>query len=191
MEGRTDTMIVKSVKRVVYSTCSIHPEEDEQVVMKALGSKEAKARGWTLAPRSEVLPAWERRGRPEEMGDNKGKAQVSRQTCMYPKRVVLNSTELAEGVIRCLPEDKTNGFFVACFIRGQPLSTTVTGKRAIEEEDEDMEGLSGASDEEEGPGPGKKGETSVSQVEKTKTAAQAERLRRKKQLQKKKRKVAQ
>lgn len=69
---KANTYAVKSVKRVVYSTCSIHAEEDEHVIMKALASKEAKARGWTLAPRSEVLPAWERRGRPSEMGDNKG-----------------------------------------------------------------------------------------------------------------------
>jgi putative methyltransferase len=63
---------VTSVKKIVYSTCSIHPEEDEQVVMKALASKEAKAKGWTLAPRSQVLPKWHRRGRPSEMGDKEG-----------------------------------------------------------------------------------------------------------------------
>jgi putative methyltransferase len=63
---------VSAVKKIVYSTCSIHPEEDEQVVMKALASKEGKARGWTLAPRSMVLPKWHRRGRSAEMGDNEG-----------------------------------------------------------------------------------------------------------------------
>lgn len=63
--------LVSSVKKIVYSTCSIHPEEDEQVVMKALASKEGKAKGWTLAPRSMVLPKWHRRGRPAEMGESK------------------------------------------------------------------------------------------------------------------------
>jgi len=63
---------VSAVKKIVYSTCSIHPEEDEQVVMKALASKEGKARGWTLAPRSMVLPKWHRRGRPAEMSDDEG-----------------------------------------------------------------------------------------------------------------------
>lgn len=64
------------MKRVVYSTCSIHPEEDEQVVMKALSSPTAKQYGWTLAPRSEVLQTWERRGRPEEMENDEGKCNL-------------------------------------------------------------------------------------------------------------------
>jgi hypothetical protein len=42
------------------------------VVMKALASKEGNARGWTLAPRSMVLPKWHRRGRSAEMGDDEG-----------------------------------------------------------------------------------------------------------------------
>ena len=54
-------------KRIVYSTCSIHEEEDERVIMKALESN----RQWKLAPRTEVLASWERRGRPEEMGGDK------------------------------------------------------------------------------------------------------------------------
>ncbi|WVR07594.1 hypothetical protein IAU60_004636 [Kwoniella sp. DSM 27419] len=88
-----------SVKRIVYSTCSIHAEEDERVVLSALKSAVGKSRGWALAPRSGVIPSWERRGRSEEMAGDE---------------------DLAQGVIRCLPEDKTNGFFVACFVRGDP-----------------------------------------------------------------------
>lgn len=71
----------------MYSTCSIHAEEDERVVARALANTE-----WKLAPRSSVLPTWERRGRPEELDG-------------------------ADSVIRCLPEDRTNGFFVACLER--------------------------------------------------------------------------
>ncbi|CDZ96592.1 Proliferation-associated nucleolar protein (NOL1) [Phaffia rhodozyma] len=86
-----------NAKKLVYSTCSIHPEEDEHVVLAALESKEAKEHGWSIAPRSMVLPDWDRRGRPEEMAGR---------------------VDLAESVVRCEPGvDKTNGFFVSCFIR--------------------------------------------------------------------------
>ncbi|KAF9453472.1 S-adenosyl-L-methionine-dependent methyltransferase [Macrolepiota fuliginosa MF-IS2] len=84
-----------NAQRIVYSTCSIHAIENERVVSSALASDEAISAGFILAPRDEVLPAWHRRGYPEEMqiGD-------------------------AASVVRCLPgEDATNGFFVSCFIR--------------------------------------------------------------------------
>jgi hypothetical protein len=68
---------VSSAKRIVYSTCSIHPEEDEQVVLSALKSPLAKTHSWGLAPRSAVLPTWERRGRPEEMDDDARESYIS------------------------------------------------------------------------------------------------------------------
>jgi hypothetical protein len=37
------------------------------VVLAALESSEAKEYGWEIAPRSMVLPAWERRGREESI----------------------------------------------------------------------------------------------------------------------------
>ncbi|KAH9983082.1 S-adenosyl-L-methionine-dependent methyltransferase [Russula compacta] len=83
------------VEKIVYSTCSIHPEENEQVVYAALRSAEAIAGGFRLAPRAAVLPAWSRRGQPGILDDAD-----------------------TEAVIRCSPgEDSTNGFFVSCFIR--------------------------------------------------------------------------
>ncbi|KAJ9107949.1 hypothetical protein QFC19_002692 [Naganishia cerealis] len=90
--------------RIVYSTCSVHKEEDEEVVMHALECPEARDHGWELAPRSEVLPSWDRRGLPDHLhGD-----QV-----------------LADGVIRCIPgEDHTNGFFVSCFIKRDSRSAS-------------------------------------------------------------------
>jgi len=84
-----------AIEKIVYSTCSVHPEENEQVVSAALRSTEATAGGFRLAPRSAVLPAWSRRGRPG----------------------ILSDTD-TEAVVRCSPgEDLTNGFFVSCFIR--------------------------------------------------------------------------
>jgi putative methyltransferase len=43
--------------------------------MKALASKEAKTKGWTLSPRDDVLGKWYRRGRPEEMNGDEGEAR--------------------------------------------------------------------------------------------------------------------
>jgi len=85
-----------SVKKIVYSTCSIHATENEHVVRDALNSDEAKGATFLLAPQNEVLPKWTRRGYPDEM----------------------DSPDQASSLIRCLPgEDATNGFFVACFVR--------------------------------------------------------------------------
>ncbi|ORX48495.1 S-adenosyl-L-methionine-dependent methyltransferase [Hesseltinella vesiculosa] len=82
-------------KRIVYSTCSIHAQENEHVVQTIL----TKHPDFSLAPRSSVLPTWQRRGLPNEMS-------------------LFN--DQAQNVVRTLPsEDLTNGFFVACFVRHQ------------------------------------------------------------------------
>ncbi|GAA5902207.1 rRNA (cytosine-C5-)-methyltransferase RCM1 [Sporobolomyces salmoneus] len=83
-------------KRVVYSTCSIWEQEDEGVVMRILGKKELRQMGWRLESRDQVLPTWERRGRVEACGGDQN---------------------IANSVARALPEDGTNGFFVACFVK--------------------------------------------------------------------------
>lgn len=59
-----------AVVKIVYSTCSVHPEENEQVVHAALQSAEAAAGGFKLAPRAEVLPEWSRRGLPGFLDDS-------------------------------------------------------------------------------------------------------------------------
>ncbi|KIK10106.1 hypothetical protein K443DRAFT_126886 [Laccaria amethystina LaAM-08-1] len=90
-----------NVKRIVYSTCSIHASENEHVVRDALSSDEAKAGSFSIASRNEVLPDWPRRGFAEEM----------------------NSTDAASALVRCLPgEDATNGFFVSCFVRDRNIT---------------------------------------------------------------------
>lgn len=58
---------VPAVERIVYSTCSIHAAENEDVVSQVLASDEAQSGGFFLADRGEVLPTWPRRGIPEKM----------------------------------------------------------------------------------------------------------------------------
>ncbi|THH19811.1 hypothetical protein EW146_g1416 [Bondarzewia mesenterica] len=85
-----------SVQKIVYSTCSIHATENENVVQQALSSAEAQTGPFTLASPHEVLPTWRRRGLPE----------------------MLANPADAAALVRCSPgEDATNGFFVSCFVR--------------------------------------------------------------------------
>ncbi|KAH9481642.1 25S rRNA (cytosine-C(5))-methyltransferase rcm1 [Psilocybe cubensis] len=101
-----------NVKKIVYSTCSIHATENERVVCNALESEEAVAGSFQLAPQTEVLPTWPRRGYPEEM---------------------TSSPDQASSLVRCLPgEDATNGFFVSCFIKVQDT----TSKRKLDADDD-------------------------------------------------------
>ena len=58
--------IVPNAKRVVYSTCSIHAQDNEQVVGTVLKDNS----DFTLAARSSVLPTWKRRGLPSEFDGN-------------------------------------------------------------------------------------------------------------------------
>ncbi|CDS11029.1 hypothetical protein LRAMOSA03293 [Lichtheimia ramosa] len=99
-------------KRVVYSTCSIHPQENEHVVRTILADNPE----FELASRDSVLPTWSRRGVPKEFNDSN------------------NNTVLADSVVRSDPyHDLTNGFFVACFVRKAVSDKPV--KRKLEEQE--------------------------------------------------------
>lgn len=64
--------IVPKAKKVVYSTCSIHPQENEHVVTTILSSTS----DFVLGPRSEAIPTWKRRGLVEECNGDQGKPGV-------------------------------------------------------------------------------------------------------------------
>ncbi len=98
-----------SARKITYSTCSIHAEENENVVIEALRSAEAKQRGWRILSRSEQVDGmreWAVRG--------------DRAACA---RLMEGETEeidiMTQGCIRCKKgtREGTMGFFVACLVR--------------------------------------------------------------------------
>ncbi|EEB08711.1 rRNA methyltransferase [Schizosaccharomyces japonicus yFS275] len=77
-----------NVRNVTYSTCSVHREENEQVVDEVLKQE----KDWSCAPLESTLPQWPDRGVPEYCSD----------------------PSMAGGMIRCEPgRYGTIGFFVA------------------------------------------------------------------------------
>lgn len=97
------------LRRFTYSTCSVHNEENEHVVIAALESDEAKHGGWRLAERARVLPTWPHRGRPEAC-----RAEAAECMVRCPPG----------GIVECAPgevhTEASIGFFVCCFERGAP-----------------------------------------------------------------------
>ncbi|KAK4550458.1 hypothetical protein LTR36_000037 [Oleoguttula mirabilis] len=105
-------MAFPAAKKITYSTCSVHPEENEHVVVKALQSPIATERGWRIMRRSEQVAGmrgWQTRGWADATksavdGNAAGRVGVE---------------EVAEGCIRCEKgsADGTMGFFVAGLVR--------------------------------------------------------------------------
>lgn len=91
---------------VVYSTCSVHEEENEGVVREVLNDARVQARGWKL---SNIMPGiWRSRGikNPDD-------------------------TLPLDYTIRCDPtRDETNGFFVARLDRELPAAGTAATSAA-------------------------------------------------------------
>ncbi|EEP80207.1 conserved hypothetical protein [Uncinocarpus reesii 1704] len=107
-----------SATRVTYSTCSIHAQENENVVSRVLRSSTARERGWKILPRAEQvdgLRTWHHRGwltgghEPVEGEESWELTDIESDACL-----------------RCSPGDAegTGGFFVAGFVRDPDLQAT-------------------------------------------------------------------
>jgi 25S rRNA (cytosine2278-C5)-methyltransferase len=121
-------MSFPAATRITYSTCSIHMEENEEVVARVLASTIARERGWRMLRRHEQvsgLRAWGHRG-IAPLAD-----PAVNNTSGMPNLV----EDDREACIRCYPGDEsgTMGFFVCCFVR----STSSIDHHLIGNEDAD------------------------------------------------------
>ncbi|KAK9240023.1 S-adenosyl-L-methionine-dependent methyltransferase [Lipomyces kononenkoae] len=116
--------------RVVYSTCSVHAEENEDVVRKLLMDPGIAKLGWKAMTRENVIPSWHRRGWRERF-----------QGMEWPQ----TPEEIAEGCIRADPVvDGGIGFFVAGFERDGGYRAKRTISSGGDDESEEWTGFDDA-----------------------------------------------
>ncbi|KAK0312949.1 hypothetical protein LTR01_002612 [Friedmanniomyces endolithicus] len=119
-------MAFPAARKIVYSTCSIHAEENEHVVVAALRSEVAREMGWRVLRRGEQVVGmreWGLRGLrgavEEAVGDGREGG------------VEVDVEELVEACLRCDKhgDDGTMGFFVVGFVRdaGETLASNGNG----------------------------------------------------------------
>jgi 25S rRNA (cytosine2278-C5)-methyltransferase len=136
-----------AARRITYSTCSIHGQENEAVVLRALSGHVATERGWRVMRRDEQpdgLTRWPHRGR--DLEDRKGRNLESSQT-ITPRGL---SEDEKQACIRCQTGDEegTMGFFVCGFVRDcmeteiKRVEEESPGRRMSHEVDEEWEGFS-------------------------------------------------
>ena len=137
----THAMRFPKARKITYSTCSVHFEENEGVVFQALASAIAKERGWRVLKRDEQvegLKNWGRRGVWED-GKMDSEVEVDDDS----------KDDVCMACIRCEKgtEEGTMGFFVAAFVRdieGAGYGAEVSDDVGDDQDDE----WNGFSDEE-------------------------------------------
>lgn len=134
-------MRFEGARKITYSTCSIHFEENEGVVFQALASTIAKQRGWRILKREhqvEGMKKWNVRGVWEE--DKLSGSVVDEET----------RKDVLEACIRCDKgtEEGTMGFFVAAFVRDDDSVSKGMGDGEVVLSNDDEE-FAGFSDDDE------------------------------------------
>ncbi|EMC92041.1 hypothetical protein BAUCODRAFT_96705 [Baudoinia panamericana UAMH 10762] len=114
-------MSFPTAQRITYSTCSIHAEENEHVVIRALYSAVARKCGWRIMKRHEQVEGmqrWHLRGHQNAVGVAFTALANEPGIDAEPLRPS-DVAEVAEACIRCDKngKDGTMGFFVAGFVR--------------------------------------------------------------------------
>jgi putative methyltransferase len=148
-------MAFASARRITYSTCSIHGEENEGVVVRALLSDAARDAGWRMMRRNEQVDGMKRWHRRGDVGAVESAVKSSEEPAGD-----LDMEEVAEACIRCdkSSEDGTMGFFVAGFVRDESAIQTKSQRRmdrnpkadADPKADVEMNGESESDDNSEG-----------------------------------------
>lgn len=138
----THAMRFANARKITYSTCSIHFEENEGVVFQALATTVAKERGWRILRKEEQvgsLQKWTRRGVWED----------DKITCAVD---AVSKDDVVDACIRCDKgtEEGTMGFFVAAFVRDEGAGEDESAEAA----QDDAEEWNGFSDD-DGRGSGK------------------------------------
>ncbi|KAK1062310.1 hypothetical protein LTR74_010406 [Friedmanniomyces endolithicus] len=128
-------MAFPAARRIVYSTCSIHPEENEHVVVAALRSEVAREMGWRVLRRSEQVVGmreWHLRGL---RGAVEGAVRFRVDGEENGSKAEMDVEEVAEACLRCDKhgEEGTMGFFVVGFVRnaGEMSASNGNGGAAV------------------------------------------------------------
>ncbi|KAI6924770.1 S-adenosyl-L-methionine-dependent methyltransferase [Hortaea werneckii] len=151
-------MLFPSARKISYSTCSVHFQENENVVLRALRSPVARERGWRVLRREEQVDGMRRWGRRGWRGECE--RFLREEEGGGGGNVGALAEEVAEGCIRCEKEDGrrgegtrdeegTMGFFVAGFVReggGDDDRGSIAGREGNgggmeEDDDEEWEGF--------------------------------------------------
>lgn len=141
----THAMRFPKARKITYSTCSVHFEENERVVALALASAPAREGGWRLLRREhqpDGLRNWTRRGcwDADKWEDEANLSAQDRET-------------ICESSIRCEKGSKegTMGFFVAGFIRDHApanVPSSIIEDHVVEERNDEEE-WNGFSDDDD------------------------------------------